>query len=75
MNCPFGAPTLGALAGATTFVETAVGGRTAAVTATGPPPEGEVTGVAETTEPPADGSSSATFPFPALTESSAIQGC
>lgn len=75
VNCPFGAPTLGALAGATTFVETAVGGRTAAVTPTGPPPEAEVAGAAPTTDPPADWSSSAILPFPAFTEFSAIQGC
>jgi len=74
VNCPFGVPTLGALVGATTFVET-VAGSAAAVTDTGPPPEGDVVGVAGTTVPPAEGSSSATFPFPAFTESSAIQGC
>lgn len=75
VNCPFGTPTLGALVGATTFVMTVVGGRAAAVTATGTPPQGDVVGVAGTTVPPADGSSSATFPLPAFTEFSAIQGC
>lgn len=74
VNCPFGTPTLGALVGATTFVETTAG-FVAAEIATGAPPEADMAGAAAMTVPPADGSSSATFPFPAFTEFSAIQGC
>jgi hypothetical protein len=65
VNCPLGAPTLGVLVGVATLVETADGGRAAAVTVPVVPQQGDVDGVAATTLPPADGSSSATFPFPA----------
>jgi hypothetical protein len=74
VNCPFSAPILGALVGETTFDETTAP-LAAAEIARAASPEGDVTGAAATTEPPAEGSSSATFPFPAFAEFSAVQGC
>jgi len=74
VNCPSADPELGVVVGVAEFVETLTVVDTAVIDDDGGL-DGEVLGEDETTFPPPDGSTEATFPFPAFEDCSAIQGC